>query len=320
MEKKPQEFTTIEQQIELLKSRNLVFKSEKNAKIILESYGYYEIINGYKDFYVEKTNSTERYRDGITFEQIASLYSLDHSIRNQLIVTLLDLESHLRAATSYVIAESFSSTQSEYLKFSNYQNRSTKYKRFSLGSILDKFNKVAHSSKEPIKYHMDTYGNVPPWVLLKGIYLSDLVNFIRLLKPNEKEKLIHKIYSIPVELIDTHLKNFFTDTLFMCLEYRNLAAHGDRIYNHIPKSIIRVTSDSEKELSELIPNFNHINNSHSLGTLIYALSLFKKQEYVHSLQQVIEKEIKRHCSAYPDDLEYLLDSVGIASMVTITRI
>lgn len=138
MEKKPQEFTTIEQQIELLKSRNLVFKSEKNAKIILESYGYYEIINGYKDFYVEKTNSTERYRDGITFEQIASLYSLDHSIRNQLIVTLLDLESHLRAATSYVIAESFSSTQSEYLKFSNYQNRSTKYKRFSLGSILDK--------------------------------------------------------------------------------------------------------------------------------------------------------------------------------------
>lgn len=62
MEKKPQEFTTIEQQIELLKSRNLVFKSEKNAKIILESYGYYEIINGYKDFYIKKLtlqNDTE---------------------------------------------------------------------------------------------------------------------------------------------------------------------------------------------------------------------------------------------------------------------
>lgn len=54
MKKEPQEFTTINQQIDLLKSRNLIFKSEKNAKIILESYGYYEIINGYKNFYVEK--------------------------------------------------------------------------------------------------------------------------------------------------------------------------------------------------------------------------------------------------------------------------
>lgn len=56
MKKEPQEFTTINQQIDLLKSRILIFKSEKNAKIILESYGYYEIINGYKNFYVEKTN------------------------------------------------------------------------------------------------------------------------------------------------------------------------------------------------------------------------------------------------------------------------
>lgn len=31
MKKEPQEFTTINQQIDLLKSRNLIFKSEKNA-------------------------------------------------------------------------------------------------------------------------------------------------------------------------------------------------------------------------------------------------------------------------------------------------
>ena len=135
MDKKPQEFTTIEQQIELLKSRNLIFKSEDTAKTILETYGYYNIINGYKDYYVEKCGKDEYYRDGITFEQITSLYFLDRALRNRLFVTILDLEEHLRSVSAYVIAEKFSSQQSEYLKFSNYQNRLTKHKRFSLGEI-----------------------------------------------------------------------------------------------------------------------------------------------------------------------------------------
>lgn len=319
MEKKPQEFTTISQQIELLKSRNLTFKSEESAKQILEVYGYYNIINGYKDFYVEKNNGDERYRDGITFEQIHSLFALDHTIRNQLFITLLDLEEHLRAVTSYVISESFSSDQSEYLKFSNYQNRKTKYKRFSLGSILDKFKHVANSSKEPIRYHRETYGNVPPWVLFKGIYLSDLVNFIRLLKPAEKNSVLHKIYNLPEDAITDDLKNFFTDTLFMCLEFRNLAAHGGRIYNYNPKSIIRITPESIENLSKLIPNFEHIITTHSIGMLIFAVMIFARKDYVFSLQQIIDQEIKRHCTAYPDDLDYLLDSMGISSMVTVIR-
>ena len=319
MEKKPQEFTTISQQIELLKSRNLLFKSEESAKETLAVYGYYNIINGYKDFYVEKTEDGERYRDGITFEQIYSLFVLDHTIRNQLFITLLDLEEHLRAVTSYVISESFTSDQEEYLKFSNYQNRRTKYARFSLGSILDKFKKVSKSSKDPIRYHRETYGNVPPWVLFKGIYLSDLVNFIRLLKPAEKNAVIHKIYGIPEKMIDEHLKNFFTDTLFMCLEYRNLAAHGGRIYNYNPTSVIRITPETKESLSKTILNFEHIETTHSIGTLIFALMLFTRKDYVRSLQQIIDQEVKRHCTAYPDDLNYLLDSIGISSMVTVTK-
>ncbi len=317
MDKNPQEFTTIDQQIEILKSRNLSFRSEERAKEILGIYGYYEIINGYKEFYVEKCDGLERYRDGISFEQIYSLFQLDHAIRNQLFVTMLDLEEHLRATTSYVIAEAFTSDQNKYLNFSNYQNRRVANRNFSLGAILEKFKKTSLIDKNPIKYHRETYGNVPPWVLFKGIYLGYLVNFIRLLKPKQKEELIYKIYGVPQNAIDNHLKNFFTDTLFMCYEYRNLAAHGDRIYNHKPRSIIRITDESEEQMTKIIPGFKKIHNSHSIGTLIYTLMLFERNSYVDSLQGIIKHEIERHCTSYPDDMEYLLNSVGIASMVTI---
>ena len=42
-------FKTIDQQISILQSRNLLFHNKETAAKNLERYGYYEIINGYKD-------------------------------------------------------------------------------------------------------------------------------------------------------------------------------------------------------------------------------------------------------------------------------
>lgn len=51
------EFKTIDQQVEILKRRGLLFENEVGAKNKLIRYGYYEIVNGYKDFIiVDKDN------------------------------------------------------------------------------------------------------------------------------------------------------------------------------------------------------------------------------------------------------------------------
>ena len=42
-------FNNIDSQIELLKSRNLRILNEEKAKENLKLYGYYEIVNGYKN-------------------------------------------------------------------------------------------------------------------------------------------------------------------------------------------------------------------------------------------------------------------------------
>ena len=45
-------FLTIDKQIELLEQRGLLFQNKEAAKKDLLSYGYYEIINGYKDCFL----------------------------------------------------------------------------------------------------------------------------------------------------------------------------------------------------------------------------------------------------------------------------
>lgn len=82
MSEEPHPFTTIDQQIQLLEDRKLIFRSKEYAKQILSMYGYYNVINGYKDNYVISVDGEEQYKEGVTFEQIVSLFSMDHSIRN----------------------------------------------------------------------------------------------------------------------------------------------------------------------------------------------------------------------------------------------
>lgn len=308
-----QKFTTIDAQIEILKSRHLSFDDIGTDKQLLDIYGYYNIINGYKEPYVYILDKKEFYKDGVTFEQIYSLFCLDHAIRNQIMLTMLDLEEHLRAVTSYVIGEAFGSNQSDYLKFSNYQNRAVSA-RFSLSKILNILNNAALTDKNPIKHHRETYGNVPPWVLFKGIYMGTLVNFIRLQKPAQKEAIINRFYKPPGNEVDKNLKDLFMDTLFMCYEYRNLAAHGGRVYNHIPRAKIRITPDSKESLEKIITNFSLLQKTHSLGTLVCVFDLFAKKTYRDNLRQIIQGEIVRHCEKYPADMDYLMESTGISNI------
>jgi hypothetical protein len=58
-------FKSIEDQIKILKGRGLAFNNEEGAKNLLLQYGYYEIVNGYKDSLVDPLNKfEERYIEG----------------------------------------------------------------------------------------------------------------------------------------------------------------------------------------------------------------------------------------------------------------
>ncbi|WP_225352224.1 hypothetical protein [Limosilactobacillus equigenerosi] len=72
MNEKP--FKTIDEQINILKSRGLIFENEDAAKNSLKQYGYYEIINGYKTPFL-KEGSSEQFKSTATFEHIFALYN-----------------------------------------------------------------------------------------------------------------------------------------------------------------------------------------------------------------------------------------------------
>lgn len=111
------QYTTAEQQIEKLKSQNLIIPDENHARLSLQSFGYTNLIKGYREPYIVNSNGKITYRSGVSFEQICSLYIFDKNLRNAVMASMQDLEERVKEAAADVVAKSFGTHQDDYLKY-----------------------------------------------------------------------------------------------------------------------------------------------------------------------------------------------------------
>ena len=305
------DYTTIQQQIDLLKEKELIFENEENAKLVLERYGYYNIINSYKEPYQIFIDGKRKYISCTTFEQIYSIFTLDHNLRNSIMASMLELEECLRSATAEVIASSFGTDHNIYLNFRNFRDRHSANPKFSLNGILGTLRNNAASDKDPIKYYREKYGIVPPWILLKGTYFSTLINLIKCLKNEQKQYLIKLLLHIPTDVdVSNELISLFQTTLFICLDYRNTAAHGGRIYNFHSR-YINDLKISDKIIS-IFPKLNEAKSASGMSLLLLLLNIFKNKQPNAIIKTSLNKQLNRHLSKYPKDIDVLSQSIQIS--------
>ncbi len=291
-------YTKANEQIEKLKNQNLIIKDTERARQSLELFGYSNLIKSYRDPYVIISDGKKLFRSGVSFEQIYSLYMLDKNLRIAVMASMLDLEEHIKEITADVIAQSFGTHQDQYLKYSNYQNK-RKYKfRFTLAGILDTLKKTLETDKEPIHHYMEKYQMVPPWILFKSVYFSTIVNFIDQLKAKEQQMIARRIYDLQDGTSEDKQVQMMMDTLYIALEYRNIAAHGGRIYNYKIKRDLSTKDD--------------FPSSQGFCLLLRLLNLMKYQGPYKYLESVLNRELNRHCNLFPQDITYLEKILNIS--------
>ncbi len=295
------EFSTVEEQIEKLKSQHLIIENEEEAIDALSLFGYSNLIKSYREPYVITSDAGKVYRSGVSFDQICSLYILDKNLRNGVMAAMQDLEEHIKELSATVIASSFGTHQDDYLQYRHYRNKRKRIDRFTLSGILNTMKKTLDTDKDPIHHYKEEHGIVPPWILFKSIYFSTIINFIDQFKIAEQNKLIHKLYdtdsiSDSISLEEANLRMLMIDTLYICLGYRNKAAHGGRIYNYNCPNVLRVHEIFGDSFSFNVNGFSQ---------LLFVLSLLDYQSPYIGLQDILNEEVNRHCSKYPQDVTYL---------------
>lgn len=314
-EVKMKPFTDFKEQIRKLKEeKGLIIRDIKNTEFALRNYGYYEIVNGYKIFLLDPEATEERFRDGESFEHLASLYNLDKDIRNHVMQATLEIESSLKTAIAYTIAADFGVQETEYLERTNYSkgNWQKRYNTYQRDYLLDMLRDIAVNRKvEPLTSYRQKHGHIPPWILLKEATLGNLVNLFKVLKGPQKHKVISHCTGLTTEVLTDADRQLFAEMLDLVLAFRNRAAHGGRIFNYKAKqsSSLSYHKKFHPQIGITPADYRHSKGRNDLYTFFYSMVIFDNKNGYNRLEACLYN-IAEHSMYYPDDLEIFANEMG----------
>ena len=214
-------FKTIEEQIDILKSKGLIVEDYDKAKEILLRENYF-FLNGYRSPFL--VTGSKRFVDGATFEELYALFTFDRYFRNIIFKNILIVENNYKSIYSYVISRKYGYKEKDYLNPNNFVKGKEKNRQ-----INDLIRKVKRQIRingyqhEATSHYINNYGYIPLWVGVKVLSFGLMSEMYTVLKDEDKDE-IASYYKLSGDEL--------SDYLSILSNYRNLCAHEDIVFNH----------------------------------------------------------------------------------------
>lgn len=215
-------FKTIEEQLDILKSKGLVINDYDQAKEVLLRENYF-FLNGYRSPFL--ISGSKRFVDGTTFEELYSLFKFDRFFRNIIFKNLLIVENNYKSVFSYVISGKYGYKEKDYLNPDNFDR--SKEKNRQINDLIRKvkrqirINGYQHSATS---HYINNYGYIPLWVGVKVLSFGLMGELFSVLKQEDKDAITAYYDDVNSENLGNYLS--------ILSNYRNLCAHEDILYNH----------------------------------------------------------------------------------------
>ena len=295
-------FLTYEQQInKLANEKNLVISNKKYAEDMLQQIGYFTLISGYKDLYINPT--TKKYKDGTTFEEIVALYKFDENLRELFLRYLLMIEQNMRSQISYYFSQKYGEDQTTYLTASNFNN--IQKHTNGINQLIKILCNIALTSKdvEYIIYHRNNYNNVPLWVLIKVLTFGNVSHFYQYLPNSLQVKISKTFQSVNEQELMRYLR--------VLTKFRNVCAHNERLFSYKLKKEDIPDTDFHLKLKISKKGTQYVYGKRDLFCVVISLRyLLKKDDFKQfniKLSRIIRQFLTNtsHISE-----EELLDKMG----------
>ncbi len=273
-------FKTIDEQITILKNKNLQIDDEEYAKNILLRENYF-FINGYRYLFM-KSLVDRTFINGANFREIYALFYFDRELRNILFKNILILENNIKSIISYELSRKYGFKEKKYLNPNNFNRDSHKTRQ--VNDLLKKIKRqITINGKEhaATRHYQSNYGYIPPWIVVKVLSFGIVGELYTILKPEDQESIAN-MFNVDVASLLVYLP--------IIANYRNLCAHEDICYEHKTQKEIPETK-YHKLLNIPKTNGSYIYGINDLFSLIIMLKRLLSKEDFHSMLNEISYEI-----------------------------
>lgn len=219
-------------------------ETDEETALILEREGYYSIVNGYKDPFIDKraksaAGGEDRFKEGTSFADLHRLFEFDRDLRMTMFRYFAIAEATLKTVCSYRFAEAHQGEVEPYLRRENYRC-GQKFDRLA-GRLIDDFKYIL--GKDPrrqpkfkrqyIEHYMNNHDEVPIWVLMNYLSLGQAFKFydyqpesMRNAIARQFTNLYNETHSKKERIHDRRLRLAFDHIK----DFRNICAHDERLY------------------------------------------------------------------------------------------
>ena len=303
-------FKTYREQRQLLESRGLIIAHGRFFTNRMQEDDYYNIINGYKQYFLTGT-APERYIRDTTFEQVYALYDFDQTIRSLFLVELIKIEKHLKSMIAYHFSEKHGYDHRTYLTldcFKNESNRNLQYANDIIKRLGNDISVFRRQGNTAICHYMEAYGYVPLWVLNSAISFGRIAHFYSCMKLSEQQAVAQH-FKMSARTLDGFI--YFLD------DFRNACAHGNRMYTSNKRSghqkFIPDTVEHEKMGIPRNQEGNYISGKTDVLAKLIALKYFSKSPDFRTLKRRFQAGHKKLEKIIPASILMNIDAeMGIS--------
>ncbi len=278
---------TVEQQIENLRTLDLIIDDDEQAKEILNDISYFRLIKAYSLGLKPKNGN---YYNGVSFDQIVQLYKFNCNFRQLLLPIIERVEINLRCRIANYFSYKYDVLG--YMNPDNFANID-----YHMEFMEDLQLEIERNKRAPfVRNFQEHYkeATIPMYAAVELFSFGTLSKFFKNMK-NEDKKAVAKTYDIGY----TYLESWIESIAYV----RNLCAHYGRLYN----AKLTKTPTLYKQYSA-----SGIGNIRIFGVLICFYHLIPHDihwdDFVDQLGLLIEKypAVKINTMGFPDEWKSIL--------------
>lgn len=301
-------FKTYKEQIEYLKSQHgLKISNDIFAEKALKSISYYDLINGYKDIFM----NGDIFLPYVDIEYLCAFHHFNTAIQSILFKYSVYIENLYKNNLAYVLSENFGVHQNEYLNHRKYANSRNSNSRNFRDNTIQKIKSVITSPylEQPSKHYLDTHDHIPPWILFKNIKFGDSIDLYKCLKSSEKNKLNELI--IPYEDLNIDKKAALLQSLTIIRKFRNVIAHNLKFVTYHSRKCLQSENLPLIIKDTMLTNINDTELNNGYAMILSIIFLLSKSFFIKDFHLDLYKLLSNHLPGQYRLVKKYFETLGI---------
>lgn len=265
------DFKTIEEQLQILRSRGLTINDEPQARDFLLHNNYYRI-SGYS----LTLRKNDVFSKSATFQNIVDIYNFDHELRHIILQYLEVIEVQMKSVYVYEFTKVHGPIG--YLDEAFFTNKS-KHKEIIDKAEQQKTQRLPHEAY--LKHFVnELQQDIPLWAYVDLFTISD-ISFLYSISEQPIKDAVARTFGLTMNKGASILGSYMHSLTII----RNLCAHGSRIYNRLFE---QKPSLNKQEKALLIKNSKgELDNAHFYGFLLIMKRILPADKFNEMKKSII---------------------------------